>query len=92
MRFIKEVYSIGQTHGFDLTMKCGHRIIKNTELGEDQSKAAILKQLIVQKWLDREKGLPEIDFDIVCPECQRITKFTEIQNLSLHWDNHLREY
>jgi hypothetical protein len=89
MKYIRDCHSLGKTHDLDMRLKCGHRLQRNTSLHEDQSVAAFLSRQLVQQWIDRNKGLPIADFDIICPECQQITKFTEISDMSFTWDNHL---
>jgi len=87
--YIRGSHSLGKNHDLDMTLKCGHKLQRSTQLGEDQTIASFLSINMVQQWINRNKGLPVMDFNIVCPECQRITKFTEIQHFEFTWNNNL---
>ena len=86
MSYIKSYHSLGKTHEIVLDLNCGHSLGRSTQLNEDQAQASFLADTLFRKMYDRSKGLPEIDFDINCPVCNQITKFSQLTGISLTWD------
>jgi hypothetical protein len=90
MKLFREIYSAGKTHSLELSLRCGHRIERSTNLNEDQTAASFLCEQILKQWINRNKGLPIIDFDIKCPVCHETNKYSETDNISITWNNNLR--